>query len=117
MSMLPTAAQPRETKRLPVQVYAAGAWALLNKETMRFVKVAVQTILAPVVSSLLFLLIFAHLLEGRIEPHPGMSYTAFLVPGLVMMIDSKRPSEASLATPVAVMRAMGAAIVTAGAAV
>jgi ABC-2 type transport system permease protein len=64
---------------------ANGAWALLKKETLRFAKVAVQTILAPVVSSLLFLLIFAYLLEGRLEPHPGMSYTTFLVPGLVMM--------------------------------
>jgi ABC-2 type transport system permease protein len=62
-----------------------GAWALLQKETQRFVKVAAQTILAPVVSSLLFLLIFAFLLEGRLEPQPGISYTMFLVPGLVMM--------------------------------
>lgn len=62
-----------------------GAMALLHKETMRFVKVGVQTILAPVVSSLLFLLIFAYLLEGKIEPHPGMGYTAFLIPGLIMM--------------------------------
>lgn len=64
---------------------ATGAIALLKKETLRFVKVAVQTILAPVISSLLFLLIFAYLLEGRLEPHPGMSYTAFLIPGLIMM--------------------------------
>ncbi len=64
---------------------ATGAMALLKKETLRFVKVAVQTILAPVISSLLFLLIFAYLLEGRLEPHPGMSYTTFLIPGLIMM--------------------------------
>lgn len=64
---------------------ATGAIALLKKETLRFVKVAVQTILAPVISSLLFLLIFAYLLEGRLEPHPGMSYTTFLIPGLIMM--------------------------------
>ncbi len=64
---------------------SSGAWALLHKETMRFVKVHLQTILAPVISSLLFLLIFSYLLEGRVEPHPGISYAAFLVPGLVMM--------------------------------
>jgi len=62
-----------------------GAWALLHKETMRFVKVAMQTVLAPVISSLLFLLIFSYLLEGRLEPYPGVSYSSFLVPGLVMM--------------------------------
>ena len=64
---------------------SSGAWALLHKETMRFVKVYLQTILAPVISSLLFLLIFSYLLEGRVEPYPQVSYTAFLVPGLVMM--------------------------------
>ncbi|MEY3981628.1 MAG: hypothetical protein RLZZ281_497 [Pseudomonadota bacterium] len=63
----------------------SGAWALLHKETMRFAKVSVQTILAPVLSSLLFLLIFSYLLEGRLEPYPGVSYSSFLVPGLVMM--------------------------------
>ena len=62
-----------------------GAMALFKKEVLRFGKVSVQTILAPVISSLLFLLIFAYLLEGRLEPHPGMSYTVFLVPGLIMM--------------------------------
>ncbi len=63
----------------------SGAWALLQKEIRRFTKVSVQTVLAPVVSSLLFLAIFAFLLEGRLEPFPGVSYSAFLVPGLVMM--------------------------------
>ncbi|MFZ9141165.1 MAG: metal-dependent hydrolase, partial [Burkholderiaceae bacterium] len=64
---------------------AIGAWALLAKEIRRFTKVSVQTILAPVVSSMLFLVIFAFLLEGRLEPFPGVSYSQFLVPGLVMM--------------------------------
>jgi len=61
------------------------AWALLVKETRRFTKVSVQTILAPVISSWLFLVVFAYLLEGRLEPMPGISYASFLVPGLVMM--------------------------------
>lgn len=77
---------PFEPHAIGAQVpNATGAIALLKKETLRFVKVAVQTILAPVISSLLFLLIFAYLLEGRLEPHPGMSYTTFLIPGLIMM--------------------------------
>jgi ABC-2 type transport system permease protein len=70
---------------VPVMASAAGAWALLAKEIRRFTKVSVQTILAPVVSSMLFLVIFAFLLEGRLEPFPGVSYSQFLVPGLVMM--------------------------------
>ncbi|MFZ9315365.1 MAG: ABC transporter permease [Burkholderiaceae bacterium] len=63
----------------------AGVYALLHKEIKRFMKVSIQTILAPMVSSLLFLVIFAFLLEGRLEPFPGVGYAAFLVPGLVMM--------------------------------
>lgn len=62
-----------------------GAWALLVKEVRRFAKVSVQTVLAPLVSAMLFLVIFALLLESRVEPMPGISYSAFLVPGLVMM--------------------------------
>tara|TARA_E500000178_G_scaffold356191_2_gene432329 strand:- start:29829 stop:30632 length:804 start_codon:yes stop_codon:yes gene_type:complete len=59
--------------------------ALLKKEISRFGKVWIQTILAPVISSLLFLIIFSYLLNNRLEPFPGISYSAFLVPGLVMM--------------------------------
>jgi ABC-2 type transport system permease protein len=59
--------------------------ALLRKELMRFVKVSVQTIGAPVLTTILYLVIFGHALEGRLEVYPGVGYTAFLVPGLVMM--------------------------------
>ncbi|OUT97503.1 MAG: metal-dependent hydrolase [Betaproteobacteria bacterium TMED41] len=62
-----------------------AVYALLKKEILRFGKVWVQTILAPVISSLLFLIIFSYLLNGRLEPLPGVTYSSFLVPGLVMM--------------------------------
>jgi ABC-2 type transport system permease protein len=59
---------------------------LLHKELLRFWKVAFQTILAPVLTSLLYLLIFSHVLEDRVAVYGGqVRYTAFLVPGLVMM--------------------------------
>ena len=61
------------------------AWTLFRKELLRFVKVAVQTIAAPVLTALLYLVIFGHVLEGRLQVYEGVSYTAFLVPGLVMM--------------------------------
>jgi ABC-2 type transport system permease protein len=60
-------------------------WTLFWKELLRFVKVSVQTVGAPVLTSLLYLLIFGQVLEGRIEVFDGVSYTSFLVPGLVMM--------------------------------
>lgn len=58
---------------------------LFWKELVRFGKVAFQTVIAPVITSLLFLLVFSHVLEGRVDVYEGVSYTAFLVPGLIMM--------------------------------
>ena len=62
-----------------------GFYTLFYKEWLRFWKVSVQTILAPVLTALLFLLVFAHTLRGQAEAFPGVSYPAFLVPGLAMM--------------------------------
>jgi ABC-2 type transport system permease protein len=52
---------------------------------LRFWKVAFQTVAAPVITALLYLLVFGHVLEGRVEVYPGVAYTAFLIPGLAMM--------------------------------
>ena len=62
-----------------------GFYTLFHKEWLRFWKVKVQTVLAPVLTALLYLLVFAHTLRGRLEVYPGVEYTAFLVPGLAMM--------------------------------
>ena len=58
---------------------------LCHKELLRFFKVGFQTVAAPVLTTLLYLVIFGHALEGRLEVYPGLAYSAFLVPGLVMM--------------------------------
>jgi ABC-2 type transport system permease protein len=68
-----------------MSVFSVGFQTLLYKETLRFWKVATQTVAAPILTAMLYLLIFGHVLEGRIEVYPGVSYTAFLIPGLVMM--------------------------------
>lgn len=65
--------------------FSVGFRTLFYKEILRFWKVATQTIAAPVVSAMLYLLIFGHVLEGRVEMLDGVNYTSFLVPGLVMM--------------------------------
>ena len=62
-----------------------GFYTLFYKELLRFWKVSFQTILAPVLSSLLYLLIFSHVLETRVQVYQGISYTSFLIPGLVIM--------------------------------
>lgn len=61
-----------------------GFYTLLYKECLRFWRVAFQTIVAPIMTALLFLMIFAQVLDGRMQVH-GVTYAAFLVPGLVMM--------------------------------
>ena len=60
-------------------------YTLFYKEVLRVQKVAFQTLLAPVLTALLYLLIFSHVLEQHVEVYPGVRYTAFLIPGLVMM--------------------------------
>ncbi len=62
-----------------------GWQALLYKEVLRFWKVAFQTIAAPVLTALLYMLIFSHVLQDSVKVYGQVSYTAFLVPGLVMM--------------------------------
>mgnify|MGYP003460396396 FL=1 len=62
-----------------------GFLTLFQKEVLRFWKVSFQTVAAPVLTSLLFLLIFSHVLERHVQVYAGVSYTSFLVPGLVMM--------------------------------
>jgi ABC-2 type transport system permease protein len=63
----------------------AGFQTLFYKEILRFWKVAMQTLTAPIITAMLYLLIFGHVLEEHVQVYPGVSYTAFLVPGLVMM--------------------------------
>jgi ABC-2 type transport system permease protein len=60
-------------------------WTLFYKEILRFWKVAFQTVGGPVLTALLFLLIFAQALSDHVRVYDGVPYAAFLVPGLVMM--------------------------------
>jgi ABC-2 type transport system permease protein len=58
---------------------------LLYKELLRFWKVSFQTLAAPILTALLYLLIFSHVLAEHVQVYPGVTYAAFLVPGLAMM--------------------------------
>jgi ABC-2 type transport system permease protein len=63
----------------------AGFWALFIKEVRRFYSVMVQTVFAPVISTLLFLLVFGQVVDSRIETYAGLTYSQFIIPGLIMM--------------------------------
>ena len=62
-----------------------GAGTLFRKEILRFWKVAFQTVAAPVLTAVLYLMIFGHVLADHVQVYPGVRYTSFLIPGLVMM--------------------------------
>ncbi len=62
-----------------------GFVTLLKKEVMRFWSVLAQTVTAPVITALLYLLVFAQALKDRASAYDGVTYTEFLVPGLIMM--------------------------------
>ena len=62
-----------------------GFQTLLYKEVLRFWKVAFQTIAAPVLTALLYMLIFAHVMSGSNAAFPGVTYEQFLIPGIAMM--------------------------------
>lgn len=60
-------------------------WVLYRREISRFMKVAVQTVFAPIVSSALYLLIFGVSLGENINLQNGFSYLVFLIPGIITM--------------------------------
>jgi ABC-2 type transport system permease protein len=62
-----------------------GWRTLFYKEVMRFWSVGFQTVAAPVLTAMLYMLIFGHVLDSGVKVYGTVSYTAFLVPGLVMM--------------------------------
>ena len=63
----------------------AGARTLFIKEIRRFWSVGFQTVAAPVLTAIMYLLIFGHVLQDRVQVFAGVGYTSFLIPGLVMM--------------------------------
>ena len=62
-----------------------GWQTLFYKEVLRFWKVAFQTVAAPVLTSVLYMLIFGHVLEDHVKVYDQVPYTSFLLPGLIMM--------------------------------
>lgn len=63
----------------------SGFFALFYKEVKRFWRVSFQTVAAPVLTAILYLMIFGHVLEDHVKVYGAINYTSFLIPGLVMM--------------------------------
>ena len=60
-------------------------WSLLKKEVLRFLKVGIQTVIGPAISSLLFLAVFSLALGKSVQSINGSSFSNFIAPGLIMM--------------------------------
>jgi len=84
MTEAPTDMQLREPRDFP-SVNWIGLWTLYKKEVLRFIKVAFQTVLAPVVTTLLYIIVFTIALAGVRPSVDGVPYPEFLAPGLIMM--------------------------------
>ncbi|MBF0448151.1 MAG: ABC transporter permease [Magnetococcales bacterium] len=62
-----------------------GCWALFKRESFRFLRVWGQTVGAPLISALLYCIVFGGALGSRIGPTDGVPYLLFLIPGLAAM--------------------------------
>ena len=58
---------------------------ILLKETLRFLRIWIQTILPPVITTALYFIIFGKLIGAQLGPVDGLSYTQYIAPGLIMM--------------------------------
>lgn len=81
----PPVAAPLRGPRSYGLINWVGLWTLYVKEVQRFIKVITQTVLAPVVTTLLFFAVFALALGGSVQQVGGLPFIEFLAPGLIMM--------------------------------
>ncbi len=64
---------------------ARGAWSIYQRELMRAMRTAFQSILSPVLTTSLYFVVFGSVIGGRMEPIDGVDYGAFIIPGLLML--------------------------------
>jgi ABC-2 type transport system permease protein len=79
------AASASRTFGTPFDVNWLGLWTLYKKEVQRFLKVITQTVLAPMITTLIFLTVFTIALDRGGRTIGGLPFIEFLAPGLVMM--------------------------------
>ena len=70
---------------MPFHAQLIALQTILIKETLRFLRIWIQTILPPAVTTALYFIIFGQLIGAQLGPVEGLSYTQFIAPGLIMM--------------------------------
>nr|WP_298930052.1 ABC transporter permease [uncultured Erythrobacter sp.] len=62
-----------------------GAWSIYQRELMRAFRTAFQSLIAPVITTSLYFIVFGSAIGSRMEPIGGVEYAAFIIPGLLML--------------------------------
>jgi len=62
-----------------------SAWSIYKRELWRFLRTAFQSVLAPVLTTSLYFIVFGAAIGSRMEPIAGVPYEAFIIPGLLML--------------------------------
>ena len=68
-----------------LRAHAIALQTLLIKETLRFLRIWIQTLLPPAITTALYFIIFGKLIGGQLGPVGGFSYSQYIAPGLIMM--------------------------------
>lgn len=70
---------------MTINAYLIATWTLLYKEARRSLRLWVQTILPSAITTVLYFVIFGHVIGSRIGEMQGYSYIQYIAPGLIMM--------------------------------
>ncbi|MFZ1828173.1 MAG: ABC transporter permease [Candidatus Competibacteraceae bacterium] len=70
---------------MPLHAQLIALQTILIKETLRFLRIWIQTLLPPAVTTALYFIIFGQLIGAQLGPVEGLSYTQYIAPGLIMM--------------------------------
>lgn len=70
---------------MPAHAYFVAYKTIVIREMLRFLRIWVQTVLPPVITTALYFVIFGNLIGERIGPMQGLSYVQYIVPGLILM--------------------------------
>ncbi|MBD2841936.1 ABC transporter permease [Erythrobacter rubeus] len=62
-----------------------GAWSIYQRELMRAFRTAFQSVIAPVLTTSLYFIVFGSAIGSRMEPIQSIEYAAFIIPGLLML--------------------------------
>ncbi len=76
---------PSHPSAINIRTQYVALQTILLKETLRFLRIWIQTLLPPAMTTALYFIIFGKLIGAQLGPVDGLSYTQYIAPGLIMM--------------------------------